>query len=46
MDSGFCVKIVDFMFYRGVYVSALAKKHRYQPAGIYGDEINAHCKNK
>ena len=47
MDSVFCVlKEFIVMFERGVYGGALAKKHRYWPARIYGDEINAHFKNK
>ena len=32
-----CVEGVIFMFERYFYDSALVKKHKYWPTGIYGD---------
>ena len=41
IESGLCVlKVLIHMYERGVYGSAVAKKRIYQPAGIYGDDIN------
>ena len=43
MDSGFSVlKGLLGVFERGVYGSALVKKHIYWPTGTYGEYINAH----
>ena len=47
MGSGFCVlKWLIGMYDRGVYGSTVAKKYRYWPSGIYGDQINGHFEKK
>ena len=44
---GLCVfKGLIVMYDIGVYESALVKKSRYWPSGIYGDQINAHLKKE
>ena len=46
-ESGFYVlKGYIGMYGRGVYGSAVTKNIIYCTAGIYGDKINAHTKNK
>ena len=43
MDNDFCVlKGLIGMYGKGVYYSAVVKKRRYLPAGIYQDQTNAH----
>ena len=46
VDSGlYLLRGLIGMIERGVYDSALVKKFRYRPTGIYGDQMNGKCKN-
>ena len=47
LDSGFCVlKGIVELKKRGVYASALIRKHRYWPKYIKGDDIKSHFDGK
>ena len=47
LDSGFCVLqgIVELQK-KGLYSSAVIKKRRYWPAGVKGDDVINHFKDK